>query len=302
MPFPIYFSDIYTFPISPTHRFPAGKYAKTRELLLADQIISPDQLIQSTPIDPALIRSAHDSNYVHAFLNGTLDDRSIRRIGLPWSPEYAMRVRATLGGTLAAAEAALACGVAGNLAGGTHHAMADRGEGFCVFNDIAVAARVMLERGMVERVGVIDLDVHQGNGTAAILGDDPRVHILDLYARSNYPYRKVPATLDIPLDDGMRDDEYLALLDHALDSFFAKRHDIIFYQAGVDLLEADRLGRLSLSADGVMERDRMVLARAASLDVPIVLTLGGGYAKPIEISVAAYAGTYRVAMEVGWGP
>jgi acetoin utilization deacetylase AcuC-like enzyme len=205
---------------------------------------------------------------------------------------------ASVAGTVLAARAALEEGVAGNLAGGTHHAFRDYGEGFCVFNDIAVAALKLLAEGHVGRVAVVDLDVHQGNGTAAILGDDPRVFLLDMYGRHNYPFRKVPATLEVPLENGTEDGEYLSLLERALPALFSFGPDIIFYQAGVDVLKEDSLGKLGMTHEGIMRRDRMVLEGATEFGVPVVLTLGGGYSRPIEHSVRAYAGTYRVARQV----
>jgi len=205
------------------------------------------------------------------------------------------RSLASTGGTLAAARAALREGIAGNLAGGTHHAFADRGEGYCVFNDIAVASLALLREGLVRRVGVVDLDVHQGNGTAAILGSDERVFTLSIHGRNNFPFTKVDSTLDVPVEDGIGDAEYLPLVEHALTRVLAFGPDIIFYQAGVDVLHTDALGRLRMTHDGVMARDRMVIDAALSLEIPIVLTLGGGYSKPIEETVRGHVGTYRAA-------
>lgn len=294
----IFYSDTYTFPLPEGHRFPITKYRKLRDLLVAEGIVVNDSLREAPMLDPDLLLPAHSREYVNAFLEGTLPASAVRRIGLPWSPEFVRRGLASVAGTVLAARAALEDGIAGNLAGGTHHAFREYGEGFCVFNDIAVAALNLLEEERVERVAVIDLDVHQGNGTAEIFFDDPRAFILDMYGRHNYPFRKVPATLEVPLENGTEDEEYLSLLERALPHVFAFSPDIIFYQAGVDVLKDDSLGRLGMMHDGVLRRDRMVLEAAAEYEIPIVLTLGGGYAKPIDSSVRAYAGTYRAAGEI----
>jgi acetoin utilization deacetylase AcuC-like enzyme len=271
------------------------KYRMLRDALLAEGVLRPDELYEAHPIDlPTLLR-AHDGEYVRGFIDGTVDPRIVRRIGIPWSEAFVRRSLASVGGTVAAARAALAEGIAGNLAGGTHHAFIDRGEGYCVFNDIAVATLALLDEGKVRRVAVVDLDVHQGNGTAAILGDRREVFTLSIHARKNYPFEKVASTLDLAVEDGTGDDEYLALLGEALIRVLAFDPEIIFYQAGVDVLAADWLGRLSMTHDGVMRRDRMVIASALLHEIPIVLTLGGGYARPITETVRAHVGTYRAA-------
>ncbi|MGE3800412.1 MAG: histone deacetylase [Candidatus Kapaibacterium sp.] len=293
----IYYSDSYRFPLPEGHRFPISKYGKLREALSRD-VANSFSFIEAPMLQPEELFLAHDPDYVLGFLEGRLDSKAIRRIGLPYSPEFARRTLASAGGTVKAAEKALEDGIAGNLAGGTHHAFREYGEGFCVFNDIAVAGLRLLDEGQVNRIGIIDLDVHQGNGTAAIVAGDPRFFTLDMYGRHNYPFRKVPTTLEVPLENETGDDEYLALLEEALPRLFGFNPDILFYQAGVDVLAADSLGKLSLTCEGVAERDRIVLRAAADYEIPIVLTLGGGYSKPIDASVEAYAGTYRVAGEV----
>jgi acetoin utilization deacetylase AcuC-like enzyme len=298
----IYYSDSYTVPLPPGHRFPMEKYRMLREALLESGTVAPEELREARPVDRRTLLAAHTQAYVDAFCDGTIDARAVRRIGLPWSPEFVRRSLASVGGTLAAARAAIEEGIAGNLAGGTHHAFADHGEGFCVFNDIAVAALTLLAEGEVDRVTVIDLDVHQGNGTAAILGSDPRVFTLSLHGGNNYPFHKVPSSLDVPLADGTEDAEYLALLADALPVTLAGDPDLIFYQGGVDPLAADTLGRLAMTHEGLERRDRMVLTAARDRSIPVVLTLGGGYARPISETVSAHVGTYRVAGELapGW--
>lgn len=298
----IYYSDSYTVPLPPGHRFPMEKYRMLREALLERGTVAPDELHEAQPVDRRTLLAAHTPAYVDAFCDGTIDARAVRRIGLPWSPEFVRRSLASVGGTLAAARASLDEGIAGNLAGGTHHAFADHGEGFCVFNDIAVAALTLLAEGEVDRVTVIDLDVHQGNGTAAILGSDPRVFTLSLHGGNNYPFHKVPSSLDVPLGDGMEDAEYLTLLADAIPVALAGDPDLIFYQGGVDPLAADTLGRLAMTHEGLERRDRMILTAARNRSIPVVLTLGGGYARPISETVSAHVGTYRVARELapGW--
>jgi acetoin utilization deacetylase AcuC-like enzyme len=293
----VYYSDSYTVPLPDGHRFPMAKYRMLRDTLLADGVLAESDLHEATPVDRETLLLAHTAGYVEAFIAGTVDPAIIRRIGIPWSPAFVRRSLASTGGTLAAARAALREGLAGNLAGGTHHAFADRGEGYCVFNDIAVASLALLREGLVARVAVVDLDVHQGNGTASILAGDARVFTLSIHGRNNFPFTKVDSTLDVPVEDGIGDDEYLPLVEHALARVLAFAPDVIFYQAGVDVLHTDTLGRLTMSHLGVMRRDRMVIDAALSHEIPIVLTLGGGYSKPIEETVRGHVGTYRVATE-----
>jgi acetoin utilization deacetylase AcuC-like enzyme len=222
----------------------------------------------------------------------------MKRIGFPWSIDLYERSRATVGGAISAARAALKDGISGNLAGGTHHAHADRGEGFCVFNDIAVAAKILKSENLAQRIAIIDLDVHQGNGNSSILAHDKDIFILSLHGEKNYPYKKISSTLDIGFEDGTKDAEYLLKLKEALDVVLDFDPDFIFYQMGVDPLKEDILGNLHLTFEGLMERDRMVLSAAKEREIPISLALGGGYAKPIELTVVAYANTYRVVREL----
>jgi acetoin utilization deacetylase AcuC-like enzyme len=294
----VFYSDSYTVPLPEGHRFPMAKYRMLRDALLDEGVLEPDELQLASPVDRATLLLAHSADYVDRFVDGSVDPAIVRRIGIPWSPAFVRRSLASTGGTLAAARAALCDGIAGNLAGGTHHAFADRGEGYCVFNDIAVASLALLHEERVRRVAVVDLDVHQGNGTASILGHDPRVFTLSIHGRNNFPFTKIDSTLDLPVDDGIGDAEYLPLVEHALARVFAFSPDIVFYQAGVDVLGTDALGRLALTHEGVMERDRMVIGAAAAHEIPIVLTLGGGYSKPIDETVRGHVGTYRVAKEL----
>jgi acetoin utilization deacetylase AcuC-like enzyme len=218
----------------------------------------------------------------------------VRRLGFPWSPALVERSRRSVGGTIAAARAALLDGVGLNLAGGTHHAFADRGEGFCVFNDVAVAARALQAEGAVEGAAVIDCDVHQGNGTAAIFAGDPRVFTLSIHGRGNYPFVKERSDLDVELPDGAGDAEYLAALDGGLDRALEVPPGLVFYIAGADAYHGDRYGRLALSRGGLAERDRRVLGRCAAMGLPVAVVMGGGYAA-VEAVVAIHLETVRTA-------
>ncbi len=294
----IFYSDSYTVELPPGHRFPMRKYRMLREALLANGVVAEKELHEAVPVEPEELLCAHTSGYVESFVAGRVDPKIVRRIGIPWSPAFVRRSLASVGGTLGAAYAALKEGIAGNLAGGTHHAFPDYGEGYCVFNDIAVAGCTLLGLGLAHRIAVIDLDVHQGNGTAALFMNEPRVFTFSMHGRNNFPFTKIPSTLDLPVEDGTGDDEYLTLLEQALPRVLRFNPDVIFYQAGVDPLVHDTLGRLKMSHAGLMERDRMVLSVAREGEIPIVLTLGGGYSRPIEETVKAHVGTYRVAKEL----
>jgi acetoin utilization deacetylase AcuC-like enzyme len=281
-------------PLPPNHRFPSEKYAKLRARIEAEGVLAANELREATPATRAELLAAHDAEYVDAMWDGSIDAARMRRIGLPWSPELVARARASVGAQLGAARAALEDGVSGALSGGTHHAHPGFGAGYCVFNDIAVTARTLLNEGRVARVAVVDLDVHQGDGTAAILGDERRAYLLSVHGAHNFPFRKVPSTVDVELPDGTGDEAYLAALEAALPAVWAFAPELLFYQAGVDPLGGDRLGRLALTHDGLMARDRLVLAGCRARGVPVVLSLGGGYAREIERSVDAYINTWRV--------
>jgi acetoin utilization deacetylase AcuC-like enzyme len=268
---------------------------------MREGILKPHQLYLSEPVEPEIVKLAHAPHYVESIINGTVDRLIMRRIGFPWTRELVTRSFTIVGGAIASAEEALESGVAGNLAGGTHHALWDAGEGFCVFNDLAVVVQYLFAQGLVRRVAVIDLDVHQGNGTAAILGGREDVYLFSMHGAKNYPFRKVASTLDIDLPDNTGDDEYLTILSEKLPTIFAWKPDIILYQAGVDPLREDTLGRLSLSMEGLAERDRMVVRACRRHGVPLSLAMGGGYAKPVELTVQAHIQTYRVLCEVYGG-
>lgn len=273
-----------------------GKYAALRARLLAEGIARPDQLVAAEPAPIDDIMSVHDASYVLGFLAGTLDRRVQQRIGFPWSEAMVLRSLASVGSTLVALESAFEHGIGASLAGGTHHAHRDFGSGFCVFNDLAIAARRALDIGRAARVLVFDVDVHHGDGTAALFADEPRVFTCSIHGAKNFPARKPPSDLDVPLADGTGDDAYLAALERALDAALERsRPDLVLYQGGVDVLADDHLGRLCLSIAGVRERDRRALGRFREAGLPTVLTLGGGYARPIDATIEAYLGTHREA-------
>ncbi len=269
-----------------------------REKLVAEGVLDVDQLIPSPVASGDFLALAHDARYVQSIVDGTVPIEILKRIGFPWSPELYNRVAATVGGAAEAARAALRDGIAGCLAGGTHHAHYDRGEGYCVFNDIAVVSRWLVGKFDLQRIAVLDLDVHQGNGNSSILGNDKEIFIASIHGEKNYPFKKVPSTIDIGLPDGATDDVYLEALSEVLEAVEVFEPQYIFYQMGVDPLKQDKLGKLDLTYEGLMERDRRVLNYAKSRGIPISLALGGGYSDPIEASVAAYANTYRVVNEV----
>ena len=296
----VFHCDRYTMDLPPGHRFPAEKYRALRELLVREKILREDELVEAGLVEIAALRLAHSDAFVDAVVHGNLTVAEERRLGFPWSESLVLRSRASVYGTVAAARAALREGIAGNLAGGTHHSFRDRGEGFCVFNDHAVALRVLQAEGAIRRAAIVDLDVHQGNGTAAIFEGDASVFTFSMHGAKNFPFRKERSTLDVELPDGCGDTEYLEQLALHLPRAL-EGAQLLLYQAGVDPLEEDSLGRLSLTQEGLRRRDRLVLEAARARALPIVLTLGGGYAKPVSLSVAAHAGTYREARAVFGG-
>lgn len=293
--FSFYYSDHIEVPLPPGHRFPMDKYRKLREKLLNDGVIDPTQLIPATPVSDEDLLRAHSESYVYGLKNKTLSEKELRPIGLTWSEELLLRSYTSVGGFVSATESALKDGFSALLAGGTHHAHADRGEGYCVFNDFAVAALRLLDLKKVGKILIIDLDVHQGNGNSSILGQRSDVFILSLHGEKNYPFRKIPSHMDVPLPSNTEDTEYLFALQKALE-MIPKDFDIIFYQAGVDPLKEDSLGTFNLTFDGIMRRDRIVFE--FSRGRPLALGLGGGYAKPIDLTVEAYANTFKVAKEL----
>ena len=296
-PMQAFHSDRHLLPLPPGHRFPRSKYRLLRERVAG----LPDlDAHEAQPVGDVDLIRVHDPAYVAAVTSGTLGAAEQRAIGFPWSEEMVERSRRSVGATVAAARAALVEGVAANLAGGTHHASATRGSGYCVFNDVAVASR-MLQAEAPVRVVVVDLDVHQGDGTAAIFAGDASVFTISLHGAKNFPFRKVASDLDVALPDGCGDAEYLRALDQALDVLDQANGErpfgLAFYLAGADPHEGDRLGRLKLSAGGLLERDRRVLARLGALRIPVALAMAGGYGHDLDVTVAIQAATIAAAID-----
>jgi acetoin utilization deacetylase AcuC-like enzyme len=294
----LFYCDHHPIPLPAGHKFPIEKYAMLRAKLAADGIY---ELMPAPFAGVDEIALAHDPAYVGAVLDGTVDARVMRRIGFPWSEQLVRRTLASVGGTLAAAREAMESGVGGNLAGGTHHAFRGEGSGFCVFNDLAVAILMLRRDSMAARAAVIDLDVHQGDGTAAIFEGDDAVLTLSVHGENNFPFRKRRSGIDLGLADGTGDDEYLSHVRELLPQVLAFAPDVIFYQSGVDGLAGDRLGRLALTHEGLKERDRAVMEAAKMHGIPLVIALGGGYGDPIECTAEAHANTFRMAAEMYGG-
>ena len=288
----LYYCDHYAIPLPDGHKFPMRKYRLTRDYLAADGIFD----FECAPLaDPTVIALAHDPVYVSNFMAGTIESAIMRRIGFPWSEGLVKRTLASVGGTLAAAQVALREGWCGNLAGGTHHAFYAEGSGFCVLNDMAVTIHSLRrDRGIV-RAAVIDLDVHQGDGTAQLFEHDPAVMTLSFHGRNNFPFRKQRSKIDVGFEDKTGDEEYLAKLRETLPRVFDFAPGVVFYQSGVDALATDRLGRMSLTPHGMAERDRIVLTACRNFGAPVIITMGGGYSDPVELTAAAHAQTYRTA-------
>jgi acetoin utilization deacetylase AcuC-like enzyme len=293
-----FYSDTFVLPLPDTHRFPMAKYRRLRERLVDEQVLATSDLIVPEPIGWDDLRLVHTAGYVDAVANGTLAAEMQRRIGFPWSAEMVERSRRSVGATLAAARRALdGDGVSANLAGGTHHAFSDCGEGYCVFNDVAVAVRVLQREGAIERALVVDCDVHQGNGTAAIFRGDASVFTLSLHGAKNFPFRKEESDLDITFEDGAGDDQYLgALADVVPRALDTHRPDIVFYLAGADPYEGDRLGRLRLTIDGLATRDRRVFDACAARALPVAVAMSGGYAPDVEAIVTIHLNTIKEAV------
>lgn len=298
----VYYSDKLTIPLPEGHRFPVAKYRMLRDSLVSERVLREDEILTPPFGTREQALWAHSAGYVDSILDGSVATPIIKRIGFPWNEGLVLRSLATVGGAVASAMAALEDGVSGNLAGGTHHAHRDQGEGYCVFNDQAIVSIGLLSGHLkgarpVRRVAIIDLDVHQGNGNSSILGGREDVFILSFHGEKNYPFRKVPSSVDVGLPDGAGDDEYLSQLRRALPLAFDFNPDLVLYQAGVDPLREDSLGKLSLSFAGLRERDHMVLEACRKSGIPVSLAMGGGYAKPIELTVRAHVNTYLAVKE-----
>ncbi len=286
----LFYTDTYALPLPAGHKFPIEKYRMLRELLTSEFELEVAPLAERTTI-----QLVHDPEYVEAFLSGNLAPAAMRKIGFPWSEGLVKRTLASVGGTLSATSDALQTGWGGTLAGGTHHAFAAEGSGFCVFNDIAVAIASLRSQGKIKRAAVVDLDVHQGDGTAHIFRDDPDVLTLSVHCKNNFPLRKQVSKIDVELAAGTGDHEYLKVLESVLPRVAEFDPEIVFYQSGVDGLKSDRLGHLELTQVGLRNRDRMVMS---AVRVPLVITLGGGYSEPIALTAEAHAATFLTAREI----
>jgi len=290
-----YYSDHFVLPLPDGHRFPMAKYARLRERVIAEGIVARGDLVEAQAAPWEALTLVHTPGYVAAVAAGTLPAEMIRRIGFPWSPAMVERSRRSAGATIAAARTALVEGAAVNLAGGTHHAFADRGEGYCVFNDVAVATRIVQHEGRCRQVAVVDCDVHQGNGTAAIFRDDPSVFTFSLHGAGNYPFRKETSDLDVELPDGAGDDDYLEALGAHLPAALSGNPQLAFYLAGADPYAGDRLGRLRVSMAGLAARDQLVLGACRAAQVPVAVVMSGGYAPDVDDIVAIHLATVRAA-------
>lgn len=292
----LYYSDHFELPLPEGHRFPMDKYRRLRHRIATSDEHRDDPLLIPTAATDEQLSRCHNVDYIRKVQDGTLSAAEIRRIGFPWSPKMVERSRRSSGATIAAGRAALRDGFAANLAGGTHHAMSDCGEGYCVFNDAAVAIRTLQHEGLIGRACVIDLDVHQGNGTASILAGDDSAFTFSMHGAKNFPLRKSPSDLDVELPDGMKDDAYLSLLEQSLERVFAAGpFDLAIYLAGADPYEGDRLGRLSLTMQGLLARDEMVLDACQREGIPVAIAMAGGYAPDIDAIVSIHAATIGAA-------
>jgi acetoin utilization deacetylase AcuC-like enzyme len=314
MPLSLWSPARYDLPLPEGHRFPAEKYVLLRDRVIADGVVPSSRVHDPDAAGDELLRLVHTADYVARITRGTLDATEERRLGFPWSAALVERSRRTVGGTIAAARHALEHGVAMNLAGGTHHAFPDHGEGFCVFNDVAITIRLLQRDGRIRRAAVIDLDVHQGNGTHAAFTGDRSVFTFSMHGAHNYPFRpmpephavvpgesrwgyavRVPGTLDIELPDGTGDVEYLARLEHALPGVLREAQpDVVFFLAGADPHEGDRLGRMKLTFAGLERRDALVLQACREVGLPSVVVIAGGYGREIGDTVRVHAATARI--------
>ena len=295
----IAWSEIFAHSLPEGHRFPMAKYDLLPEQLLYEGTITSKNLFEPKPLAEQFILDTHDADYWYRLKNLQLTSSEIRRTGFPLSEELVNREVVIMNGTLQAALFALEYGVGMNIAGGTHHAFTDRGEGFCLLNDIAIAANYLLKYKGFQRILVVDLDVHQGNGTAQIFEQEPRVFTFSMHGGHNYPFHKERSDLDVPLDEGTDDKTYLSLLQHHLPRLLDKHEpEFVFFQSGVDVLATDKLGKLGMSIAGCKERDRTVLELCHRNNLPVAISMGGGYSKQIAHIVEAHANTFRLAQQI----
>jgi acetoin utilization deacetylase AcuC-like enzyme len=293
------FDPVYIHPLPEGHRFPMEKYDLLPRQLLHEGTITEDQLFSPAEIDLKIAAGVHQPDYLERLYNLRLTQREQRESGFPHSEALIQRESVIMEGTRKCAEYALQFGAAMNIAGGTHHAFSSKAEGFCLMNDQAIAARWLISEEKVNRVLIIDLDVHQGNGTAEIFGEEPNVFTFSMHGRNNYPMRKEHSDLDVELEDGIRDKDYLVTLEQSLDRILSDFHpEFVFYQCGVDILETDKLGKLAVSMDGIKKRDELVFQTVRQLGVPVVCSMGGGYSADTRQIVEAHAICYRKIQDI----
>lgn len=295
----IAFSPIYEYPLPKGHRFPMDKYSLIPQQLIYEGTVQEKQFFHPDPISEEIILLTHSAKYWEDLKNQTLSEKEIRAIGFPMTPLLVERGRHIAAGTLQCVEYAVKHGISMNAAGGTHHAFKEKGEGFCVFNDIAIAANYLIHSNRFNNILIVDLDVHQGNGSASIFNGQGQVFTFSMHGSKNYPFRKEASHLDIGLPDGTEDDAYLKILFNILPRVIDQhRPELIFYQAGVDILTTDRLGRLSVSREGCRKRDKYVMEICKKNKIPLVVTMGGGYSPQLSHIIEAHANTFRTATEV----
>jgi acetoin utilization deacetylase AcuC-like enzyme len=296
---PIVYHPDYVAPLPEGHRFPMVKFRKLYELLISDRVVEPEQFVFPTHPSPEWIELVHTPDYVGAYCQGTLDLKAQRRIGLPWSAALANRTQIAVGGTILTAQLAIERGLACNTAGGTHHAFPGYGSGFCIFNDLAIAARVMQKLGLAQKILIVDLDVHQGDGTAFTFQNDDSVYTFSMHCEANFPGTKQNSDLDVPLPIGMEDEPYLQTLDNYLPDLLSQvKPDLVFYDAGVDPHIGDRLGKLALTDTGLFRRDMQVLSTCLASRYPVASVIGGGYADDMDALVYRHSLLHRAASQV----
>jgi acetoin utilization deacetylase AcuC-like enzyme len=299
MDLPIIYHPNYVVPLPEGHRFPMEKFGRLYQMLMADEVANRDQFHTPSLPPREWICSVHDRDYVQAYCDGTLDYKAQRRIGLPWSEALALRTCIAVGGTILTAELALKTGLACNTAGGTHHAFPSFGSGFCIFNDLAIAARMVQQQGLVKQVLIVDLDVHQGDGTAVIFKGDDSVFTFSMHCQANFPGTKQKSDLDVPLTVGMEDEEYLQTLDSYLPDLLSEvKPDLVIYDAGVDCHVGDRLGKLALTDTGIFLREMQVLSTCVAAGYPVACVIGGGYCNQMNDLVYRHSLLHRAAAQV----
>lgn len=295
----IAFHPIYKHPLPEGHRFPMEKYELLPQQLLHEGTCSEDNFFKPERPNDKYILAVHEPEYYYDLLNITLDQRAARKIGFPLSEVLVERERLITDGTLKATKYALQNGIAMNIAGGTHHAYTNRGEAFCMLNDQAIGARYLQAKGLSKKILIVDLDVHQGNGTAEIFKNDKSVYTFSMHGKSNYPFKKEQSDLDIALDNDINDKDYLKILKSTLPRIiYMQNPDFIFYLCGVDVIASDKLGKLGMTINGCKERDRFVLQQCKNNSIPVMCSMGGGYSPDIKTIVDAHANTFRLAQEI----